>query len=121
MWTHQYWIGMCEDVQEWYKACVVCQQAKPGIGRGWIPLHQECVNRPNRQAAMDLAVLPHTPEGYHYLLVYQDYYSKFIELFPLKEKMPRAVAEKLVIEIFTRYGVVKKLHSDQGKEYLTQL
>ena len=76
---------------------------------------------PGQRAAMDLAVLPYTPDGYCYLLVYQDYYSKFIELFPLKEKTAKAIAEKLVCEVFTRYGVVRDLHADQGKEFKAAL
>ena len=65
---------------------------------------------------MDLAIMPITQEGYRCFLVYQDYYSKVIELLPLVEKTPRAVAITLVTQIFTRYGVCGDLYSDQGKE-----
>ena len=66
---------------------------------------------------MDLAVMTYTPEGFRYLLVYQDYYSKFIELFPLIEKTLCAIANILVSQIFTRYAVCEDLHSDHGKEF----
>ena len=65
---------------------------------------------------MDLAVMPTTTDGFHYLLVYQDY-SKFIELLPLKDKSPKTVAKLLVTEIFMRSGLCDDLHSDQGQEF----
>ena len=83
--------------------------------RGKIGIKHERVAGPGVRAVMDLAVMPYTPEGYRYLLVYQDYYSNFIELFPLVEKTPRTVANILVTQIFTHYGICKDLHSDQGK------
>ena len=53
-----------------------------------------------------MAVLPVTTKGYGYLLVFQDYYSKWIALIPLKEKSPVVVVEGLVREVFTRYGIL---------------
>ena len=94
-----------------------CQKAKTGVGRGWIDIKHERIAKPGVRTAMDLAVMPVTAEGYKYLVVYQDYYSKFIELLPLMVKTPQAMARLLVMEIFTRSGICADLHSDQGKEF----
>ena len=72
----------------------MCQRAKIGVGRGKINVRHEKVVGPGIRAAID-------PEGYRYLLMYQDYYSKWIELFPLVEKTAKAMAHVLVTEIFT--------------------
>ena len=112
-----YWFGMPSDVADWLRAYLLCQEAKAGKGKGTVPLKQEWVGAPGVRAAVDLAVLPITTEGYRYLLVFQDYYSKWIELIPLKDKTPVSVVEGLVKEVFTRNGVVDELHSDQGLEF----
>ena len=112
-----YWSGMREDIKSWLVACKSYQRAKTGIGCGRIKIKHERVAKPGVHAAMDLAVMPVTQEGYKYLLVYQDYYSKFIELLPLMVKTPKAVAKLLVTEIFTHVGLCNDLHSDQGKEF----
>ena len=64
-----------------------------------------------------MAILPVTTEGYRYLIVFQDYYSKWIALIPLKDKTPVSILKGLVREVFTRYGVVDELHSNQGLEF----
>ena len=91
IWKRFFWTGMVEDIREWLRVCAMYQCCKPRCGRG---------------AAMDLAVLPYTHNGYSYILVYQDYYRKFIKYLPLKEKTAKAV--------FTRDGVVRDRHADQG-------
>ena len=108
---------MFRDIKDWLRACETCQKVKPGIKRGQEELKHEDIDGPSIRAAMDLAVMPITRQGYRYLLVYQDYYSKFIEFFPQVEKTLRALAHELVMKIFTRYGMCVELHSDQGKEF----
>ena len=94
LWKNYFWIGMANDIKEWLKACSVSQKTKPGTGRMGMKIKHENVTAPGQRAAMDLAIMPLTPDGYRYLLVYQDYYSKFIELIPLKEKTPKAMASQ---------------------------
>ena len=61
--------------------------------------------------------MPETPRGNKFLLVVQDYFSKWVELFALPAKRAKLIAQKLHEEYFTRYGVPLRLHSDQGKEF----
>jgi len=76
------------------------------------------VGAPMARCAMDIAgPMPTTSEGYRFIIVIQDYYSKWVELFPLKNHTAVDVADILVREFFTRYGVCEKLHSDQGAEF----
>ena len=121
LWSRFYWPGMSTDVLEFLRACSSCQQNKPGCGRGRMPLKQDQCNGPMVRVGMDIAYMKLTSEGYRYLLVVQDYYSKYIELYPLKEKSAAAVATVLVNEFLTRYGACGILHSDQGREFDCEL
>ena len=113
-----YWWNMSQDVQEWLRACKSCQQAKPGVKAGKMPMKLDLVGAPMRRCGMDLqGPFPRSNGGMVYILVIQDYFSKWVELFPLPDKTAQTVAEILVKEFFTRYGVCNRLHSDQGMEF----
>ena len=54
------------------------------------------------------------PTGYRYILVIADYFSKWTEAFPIKNKCADTVADVLVI---LQFGVPLDIHSDQGREF----
>ena len=68
--------------------------------------------------AMDiLDVCDPTPDGYRYILVIADYFSKWTEAFPIKNKCADTVADILVEKIILRFGMPLVIHSDQGREF----
>ena len=75
------------------------------------------MGEPLDRVAMDLAELPVTKHGNRYLLVVQDYFSKYVELYALPTKESKHIVEILHNEYFTRYGVPLKLYSDKGREF----
>ena len=112
-----YWSGMSGDVKEWLGQCVVCVNRKSPTGRhhllGNIPTGH-CWDR----IAMDiLDVCDPTPDGYRYILVIADYFSKWTEAFPIKNKCADTVADILVEKIILRFGMPLVIHSDQGREF----
>ena len=58
-----------------------------------------------------------TPDGYRYILVIADYFSKWTEAFPIKDKCADTVADVLVDKIILRFGMPLVIHSDQGREF----
>ena len=66
------------------------------------------------RVATDIAgPFPLTSRGNKYLLVVQDYFTKWVEVFALPDQQAETVAEKL-LEVVTRFGCPMELHSDQG-------
>ena len=65
-----------------------------------------------------LDVCDPTPEGHHYILVIADYFSKWTEAFPMKNKCADTVADLLVDNIILRFGMPLVIHSDQGREFI---
>ena len=55
------------------------------------------------------------PEGFRYILVIADYFSKWTEAFPMKNKCAETVADLLVDNIILRFGMALVIHSDQGR------
>lgn len=52
-----------------------------------------------------------------YILVVQDYCSKWVEAYPVPNKQATTVAEKIASEWVCRYGAPQCLHSDQGTNF----
>ena len=63
-----------------------------------------------------LDVCDPTPDGHCCILVIANYFSKWTEAFPMKNKCADTVADLLVDNIILRFGMPLVIHSDQGRE-----
>ena len=112
-----FWIGISSDLRLWLKSCDTCQKIKPGLGKGRYPLVQEQSGSALERCAMDFSgPWPITKAGNQYILVLQDYFTKWLELWALPDRKASSVA-KCLVEFMQRYGTIHKLHSDQGREF----
>ena len=68
-----------------------------------------------------LGPLPITEAGNKYLLVIMDYFSKWPEVHPMPNHEASTVAEILVKEVVSRFGVPVTIHSDQGRNFESSL
>ena len=67
-------------------------------------------------------LLPDTfTSGNQYILVVANYFTCWAEAFPLPNQEADTVAAKLVDEVFLRFSVPEQLHSDQGRQFESQL
>ena len=53
--------------------------------------------------------------GFENVLVITDVFTKWTIAVPTKDQTAQTVAKVLVNELFFKFGVCKRLHSDQGK------
>ncbi|CAG2236790.1 unnamed protein product [Mytilus edulis] len=65
-----------------------------------------------------LGPCPVTRNANEYLIVITDYFTKWTESFAMSNHTVLTVADKLVTEVFCRFGVPSQLHSDQGRVYI---
>ena len=112
-----YWPGLKEDVARWIKECDICARAKPGPGLGKSALHQFRVNEIMRCVAEDIFnPLPLTEDGNEYIIVLGDYYSKWVDAWAVPNHQAQTVADKKVVEFFTKFGCTQQIHTDKGRE-----
>ena len=105
------WSGMADDVKEWLRQCVMNVKWKSPAGRHH-PLGNILTGHHWDGIAMDiLDVCDPISDGYRYILVIADYFSKWTEAFPLKNKCADTVAGILVEKIILRFGM------PQGREF----
>ena len=50
-----------------------------------------------------------------------DYFSRWMEALPVPNQEASTVAEKLVDEVFLRFSPPEQLHSDQGRQFESNL
>ena len=64
--------------------------------------------------------LKRTPREHSYIFTCTDYFTKWVEAFPIRSKKADCVAQCLV-NIFFRHGAPKKVLSDRGREFVNQV
>ena len=117
-----WWPGMKKDVIRWCRHCEICQQHNLRSGARGSGLHQEVIGAPMERMAFDILSFPEkTEEGNTCVLVICDYFTKWVEAFPLVDHRATTVADTLVTEVFLRFGVPRYLHSDQAPEFMSEL
>ena len=76
-------------------------------------MQQYLVGAPTERLALDvLGPLPCTHSGNKYILIVADYFSKWVEAFPMPNQEACTVAELLAKEVVCRFGVPLLIHSD---------
>ena len=72
--------------------------------------------------AVDILVpLLESEAGNSYILVACDYFTKWMEAYPMPNQEAATVAKKLVDDMFCWFSVPERLHSDQGKQFESSL
>ena len=64
---------------------------------------------------------PVSAKGNKYAIVFVDYLTKWVEVFPTPDHSVLTVAKLLVIKIISRRGVPRELLSDRGAAFLSKL
>ena len=117
-----YWPGLQRDVRQYIAGCATCTKSKSYGQKAKAPMQTEATGMPMQRIALDLlGELPLTTGGNKYILVVSDYYTKWTEAFAIPNMEAKTVAQKLVTEVIARFGVPTVIHSDQGKQFESQL
>lgn len=108
-----------QQVRTFISLCTTCEykkskrkSAKPRVVRPIVS------TRFGERGQMDLIDMrSHASGEYNYIFHYQDHFTKFSLLVPLKTKTAEEVSKILYI-MFSAYGAPKLLQSDNGKEFV---
>ena len=88
-----YWTNLRWSVENWCRKCEKCASRKGYPGQTKAPLKLYNVGSPMKRIAIDvLGPLPKTDSGNQYLLIAQDYFTKWPEAFALPDQQAVTVA-----------------------------
>ena len=68
-----------------------------------------------------MGLLPETSNGNKYILVAEDYFTRWVEAWPIPNQETKTVAEKLLNEMFFRISLPDQILSDQGRQFEVHL
>ena len=117
-----YWPGHFNAVRDWCQTCPDCASRKSQAPRRRAPLGTITAGYPTQIMAVDLlGPLPESHSGNSYVMVVGDYFTRWMEALPIPNQEAETVAKQLVDEVFLRYSVPEQLHSDQGRQFESEL
>ncbi|XP_061721848.1 uncharacterized protein LOC133528471 [Cydia pomonella] len=115
-----YFTGMRRIITDYVKACIHCQRYKaintkpPGL------LQTPLMNQRNEVLAMDLfGPLPLGDQGERWIFLVEDTATRWTELYALKDATAEACAVILVEEYFMRFGLPRRVISDNGVQFIS--
>ena len=118
---HWWWDGMHHDTFQFASWCPQCAVVTGGSRQHRPPLHPIPVSRPFQIIGVDVMELPTTEQGNRYVLVFQDFLTKWPMVYPMPDQKSVRVAKLLVNEVIPQFGVPEPLLSDRGTNLLSHL
>ena len=107
-----YWVNMSRDVKRHCRECVTCQWAKLPLPQH-APMNNIPIYRPWEMIAIDILEIPLSANNNRYLLVVQDYSTKWVKAVPIPNQTATRITSELVT-LFSAFRLPKILHSDEG-------
>lgn len=112
-----YWRTMKGDITGYIQSCIQCQKVNPKLSCEAPDLHSVAIPKAvMRQIGIDISSLPES-NGYRYVVVAIDYFSKWSEAKALTDKSAASVA-RFLFEFICRHGCVDIQINDQGREFV---
>ena len=110
-----YWHGMQEDVKMHVRRCVPCAEVNDTCKLPKVPLINTKAGHPLQRVAIYIVgPTPRSTSGHEWLVVVSNHFTKFAQVFPVRNTSVVTQAKKVMDEYMCRFGCFKGLHSDQG-------
>jgi hypothetical protein len=112
--------GVRRYITDYLKTCVECQRYKPSNSKPAGLLQTPVLQQRMEVLSVDLfGPLPPSQDDKKWILIIQDYATKWIELFALSEATAENCAWTLINEVALRYGLPRRIISDNGTQFIS--
>jgi transposase InsO family protein len=115
------WRYIRSHVRKFLKDCPICQKMSPLLSTVSAMRFTAASYEPFARITMDsIGPLPTSEEGYKFILVVIDCFTRTLELYPCKSTDAEEAAQYL-IEFISRYGTPDQVLSDRGSQFVNSV
>ena len=114
-----HWPGMTIQVKRYCKSCHVCAVSKDTVVSPTAPMMSSDMSNIEvwGKVCMDfMGPLPTTERGNRFIIVLQDYVTKWVEVKAVPDTTSATVEEFLMNDVFCRFGIPAEMVSDNGTQ-----
>uniref|UniRef100_A0A1Y1LV10 RNA-directed DNA polymerase n=1 Tax=Photinus pyralis TaxID=7054 RepID=A0A1Y1LV10_PHOPY len=116
-----YWPRSTHEIIKYVKQCDSCLRYKPENQKPKGEMYFTKVNKPWETVSIDLiGPFPRSSKGNCYALVFQDRFTKWVEIKAIKRATSAVVIRLLKEIIIYRYGSPQTLVSDNGAQFISR-
>ncbi len=117
-----WWPNMAKEIKEWVASCPICQVHNRNFGPKIGKLVPVMAKRPFQIMGMDILTdLPVTESGNKAIILFTDYYTKWVEAFPIKDETAATAANQLIRGVLCRHGAPERVISDRGVQFTSDM
>ena len=114
-----YWPRMATEVEEWVRKCVRCKVSKTVAAKA--PLVNIITTQPLELVSIDYLKLKMSQGGYENVFAITDHFRGDAQAIPTRNQRARARAEMFINHFVVHYGLPKRIHTDQGRNFQSTL
>ena len=112
-----YWPRMKESIEKYISKKCRCLISKKPSNPVRAPMTPITSTYAFEMLTIDYLHLDRAKGGYEYALVCCDHFTKFVQIYATKNKSALAAADKIYNELVLKYGMMTRIHHDQGREF----
>ena len=118
---HFYWPHMQSDIEFYISKVCRCLKLRVPALKPRAPLQLIITSSPFKLVSIDFLHLERSSEGYEYILVIIDHFTRYAQAYVTCNKSAKTTADKLYNDFILCFGFPNKIHHDQGGEFENNL
>ena len=115
-----FWHKMTVDMENWIQKCrIYILKKSPAYSRA--PLINITTFQPLELVCLYFLTLETPKGGYEHVLVITHHFTRYAQAIPTRNETAKTTTDALFKNFFIHYGIPKKIHTDQGANFESNL